>query len=141
MHGLGVDLGEARLRFDPCAADAMPEAHAHPDAIEFLRDKAERDGRIQPVHHARTRPIPVEREATHRATTLAEVAGVPVMIVHGTLDQTIAIGFGKALFDAAPEGTAWKALDGAGHNDLANYGIYAMATGFFGANLPLPPER
>ncbi len=62
---------------------ALTMVHAeNEDAIEFLRDKAERDGRIQPVHHARTRPIPVEREATHRATTLAEVAGVPVMIVH-----------------------------------------------------------
>ncbi len=62
---------------------ALTMVHAeNEDAIEFLRDKAERDGRIQPVHHARTRPIPVEREATHRATTLAEVADVPVMIVH-----------------------------------------------------------
>jgi dihydropyrimidinase len=62
---------------------ALTMVHAeNEDAIEFLRDKAERDGRIQPVNHARTRPVPVEREATHRATTLAEVAGVPVMIVH-----------------------------------------------------------
>lgn len=62
---------------------ALTMVHAeNEDAIEFLRDKAERGGRIQPVHHARTRPVPVEREATHRATTLAEVADVPVMIVH-----------------------------------------------------------
>ena len=62
---------------------ALTMVHAeNEDAIEFLRDKAERDGHIQPVHHARTRPVPVEREATHRATTLAEVADVPVMIVH-----------------------------------------------------------
>ncbi|WP_417725533.1 dihydropyrimidinase [Salipiger sp.] len=62
---------------------ALTMVHAeNEEAIEFLRDKAERDGRIAPVHHARTRPVPVEREATHRATTLAEVAGVPVMIVH-----------------------------------------------------------
>ncbi len=62
---------------------ALTMVHAeNEDAIEFLRDKAERDGRTQPVHHARTRPVPVEREATHRATTLAEIADVPVMIVH-----------------------------------------------------------
>jgi len=62
---------------------ALTMVHAeNEDAIEFLRDKAERDGRVQPVHHARTRPIPVEREATHRATTLAEIADVPLMIVH-----------------------------------------------------------
>lgn len=62
---------------------ALTMVHAeNEDAIEFLREKAERAGRTQPVHHARTRPVPVEREATHRATTLAEVADVPVMIVH-----------------------------------------------------------
>lgn len=62
---------------------ALTMVHAeNEDAIEFLRDKAERAGETQPLHHARTRPVPVEREATHRATTLAEVAGVPVMIVH-----------------------------------------------------------
>ncbi|MBU2963137.1 dihydropyrimidinase [Citreicella sp. C3M06] len=62
---------------------ALTMVHAeNEDAIEFLRDKAERLGDTAPVHHARTRPVPVEREATHRATTLAEVAGVPVMIVH-----------------------------------------------------------
>ncbi|SUZ30655.1 D-hydantoinase [Roseibaca ekhonensis] len=62
---------------------ALTMVHAeNEDAIEFLREKAERSGRTQPVQHARTRPVPVEREATHRATTLAEVADVPVMIVH-----------------------------------------------------------
>lgn len=62
---------------------ALTMVHAeNEDAIEFLRDKAERTGNTAPVHHARTRPVPVEREATHRATTLAEVADVPVMIVH-----------------------------------------------------------
>ncbi len=52
------------------------------DAIEFLRDKAERAGRTDPYHHAITRPVPVEREATHRAISLAEIADVPIMIVH-----------------------------------------------------------
>ncbi len=62
---------------------ALTMVHAeNEDAIEFLRDKAERAGETRPLHHARTRPVPVEREATHRATTLAEVADVPVMIVH-----------------------------------------------------------
>lgn len=51
-------------------------------AIEYLRDEAERAGQTAPVMHARSRPVPVEREATHRALTLAEVAGVPITIVH-----------------------------------------------------------
>ena len=52
------------------------------DAIEYLRDEAEREGRTGPMMHARTRPVPVEREATHRALSLAEIAGVPITIVH-----------------------------------------------------------
>lgn len=65
------------------AQDALVMVHAeNEDAIEFLRDKAEREGQTGPVHHARTRPVPVEREATHRAITLAEVADVPLCIVH-----------------------------------------------------------
>ncbi len=52
------------------------------DAINFLRDQAETAGDIAPKFHASTRPIPVEREATHRAITLAEIADVPLVIVH-----------------------------------------------------------
>jgi len=62
---------------------ALVMVHAeNEDAIEFLRDKAEREGNTDPLFHARTRPVPVEREATHRAITLAEIADVPLTIVH-----------------------------------------------------------
>ena len=44
--------------------------------------KLESEGKIAPRFHATSRPIPAEREATHRACALAEVAGVPVVIVH-----------------------------------------------------------
>jgi dihydropyrimidinase len=52
------------------------------DAIRFLVDKLEREGNVAPKFHATSRPIPVEREATHRAISLAELIDVPVMIVH-----------------------------------------------------------
>jgi len=52
------------------------------DAIRFLTDRLERAGKTEPHHHATSRPIPVEREATHRAISLAELVDVPVMIVH-----------------------------------------------------------
>jgi dihydropyrimidinase len=52
------------------------------DAIRFLTDRLERAGNIAPYFHAVSRPIPVEREATHRAISLAELVDVPVMIVH-----------------------------------------------------------
>ena len=63
--------------------NAMVMVHAeNEDAIEFLRYQAERKGETGPYHHATTRPVPVEREATHRAISLAEIAGVPLTIVH-----------------------------------------------------------
>jgi len=52
------------------------------DAIRFLTDRLERAGHTAPKFHATSRPIPVEREATHRAISLAELVDVPVMIVH-----------------------------------------------------------
>ncbi|MGV6848058.1 MAG: dihydropyrimidinase [Marinibacterium sp.] len=63
--------------------NAMVMVHAeNEDAIEFLRDRAERLGDTAPYHHATTRPVAAEREATHRAISLAEIAGVPLTIVH-----------------------------------------------------------
>ncbi|MEM6763071.1 MAG: amidohydrolase family protein, partial [Pseudomonadota bacterium] len=52
------------------------------DAIRFLCNKFAADNRLEPVSHALTRPIAVEREATHRAISLAEVVDVPIVIVH-----------------------------------------------------------
>src|SRR3954452_10222272 len=52
------------------------------DAIRFLTDRLERAGKTAPYFHAASRPVPVEREATHRAISLAELVDVPIMIVH-----------------------------------------------------------
>jgi dihydropyrimidinase len=52
------------------------------DAIRFLTDRLERAGKTAPHFHAASRPIPVEREATHRAISLSEIVDVPIMIVH-----------------------------------------------------------
>ena len=52
------------------------------DAIRFLTDRLERAGKTAPRYHATSRPIPVEREATHRAISLAEIIDVPIVIVH-----------------------------------------------------------
>ena len=52
------------------------------DAIRFLTDRLERAGKAAPHYHATSRPIPVEREATHRAISLAELIDVPIMVVH-----------------------------------------------------------
>jgi dihydropyrimidinase len=52
------------------------------DAIRFLTQRMEQLGNLAPKFHATSRPIPVEREATHRAISLAEITDVPIMIVH-----------------------------------------------------------
>jgi dihydropyrimidinase len=52
------------------------------DAIRFLTDRLEQAGKTEPKYHAASRPIPVEREATHRAISLSEIIDVPIMIVH-----------------------------------------------------------
>ncbi|RUT32463.1 dihydropyrimidinase [Arsenicitalea aurantiaca] len=52
------------------------------DAIRFLIDRHVARGDVEPRHHASTRPAIAEREATHRAISLAEIIETPVVIVH-----------------------------------------------------------
>jgi dihydropyrimidinase len=52
------------------------------DMIRFLTAKLERQGDTAPYFHGKSRPIPVEREATHRAISLAELSDVPLVVVH-----------------------------------------------------------
>lgn len=59
------------------------------DAIRFLTDRLERAGKTAPHFHGTSRPIPVEREATHRAISLSELVDVPVMIVHVSNGQAM----------------------------------------------------
>ena len=50
--------------------------------IDVLVRKALAEGKTAPRYHALTRPARAEGEATHRAIALAEIAEVPVYIVH-----------------------------------------------------------
>ena len=52
------------------------------DAIRYMTERLERAGHTEPYFHGTSRPAPVEREATHRAITFAELVDVPIMIVH-----------------------------------------------------------
>ena len=62
---------------------AMAMIHAeNADAIEWLTRKLEAAGRTAPRFHAHARPMLVEREATHRAISLAELVDVPILVVH-----------------------------------------------------------
>lgn len=48
---------------------------------EIIRE-AVADGKIEPKYHALTRPTRMEAEGVHRAIAIAEVANVPLYIVH-----------------------------------------------------------
>jgi dihydropyrimidinase len=62
---------------------AMAMIHAeNADFISWLTDKLLAEGHTEPRYHADSRPMAVEREATHRAITMAELADVPILIVH-----------------------------------------------------------
>jgi dihydropyrimidinase len=62
---------------------ALVMVHAeNADVIAWLTEQLERAGRTAPRYHALSRPPAVEREATHRAISLSEIVGVPILIVH-----------------------------------------------------------
>src|SRR3954463_12289586 len=50
--------------------------------IDVLVQRALAEGETAPKYHALTRPARAEAEATHRAIALAEIADVPIYIVH-----------------------------------------------------------
>jgi dihydropyrimidinase len=50
--------------------------------IDVIVARALAEGKTAPIYHALTRPPRAESEAVHRAIAMAEIAGVPVYIVH-----------------------------------------------------------
>jgi dihydropyrimidinase len=50
--------------------------------IDVLVQRALAEGKTAPKYHALTRPARAEAEATHRAIAMAEIADVPIYIVH-----------------------------------------------------------
>ncbi|EPX85660.1 dihydropyrimidinase [Salipiger mucosus] len=62
---------------------AMVMVHAEGyDAIRYMARRLEEAGKTAPYYHAESRPQSVEREATHRAISHAELTDVPICIVH-----------------------------------------------------------
>ncbi len=55
-----------------------------------------------------------------RFDSLDKIARVraPILIVHGTQDQTIPFSMGRRLYEAAPEPKSFLPIEGAGHNDI-----------------------
>lgn len=59
-------------------------------AIDVLREQAVLRGDTDPKYHSITRPPSTESEAVHRAITLAQLAGVPLYIVHVSAKEAAA---------------------------------------------------
>ncbi len=63
--------------------EAMTMVHAeNADCIAWLTERLVGAGQVAPRYHAASRPMLVEREATHRAIALSELVDVPILIVH-----------------------------------------------------------
>ena len=103
--GLRLDDGEILRAFDALRAiGGLPIIHAENHAvIMHLVDQALAAGHTEPRWHPHTRPAAAEAEATERVLALAEVAGVPIHIVH----VTAALGLAALQRARARRGAAW----------------------------------
>lgn len=69
---------------------ALVMVHAESsDCISWLTNRLIADGKTAPRYHAVSRPQVAEREATHRAIALSELADVPILIVHVSGSEAI----------------------------------------------------
>jgi len=62
-------------------AVVMVHAESH-DLIGWMTGRLLEQGHTEPKFHALARPAITEREATHRAITMAELVGQPIYVVH-----------------------------------------------------------
>jgi dihydropyrimidinase len=87
---LMVDDDEMFASFQRCAElGALPLVHAeNGDVVAQLQAKLLAEGNDGPEAHAYSRPVEVEGEATNRAIMIADMAGVPVYIVHTSCEQS-----------------------------------------------------
>lgn len=86
---LMVNDDEMFASFRRCAElGALPLVHAeNGDVVADLQQKFLAEGNTGPEAHAYSRPPAVEGEATNRAIMIADMAGVPVYIVHTSCEE------------------------------------------------------
>ena len=86
---LMVNDDEMYSSFQRCAAlGAMPLVHAeNGDVVAELQARLMAEGNNGPEGHAYSRPPEVEGEAANRAVMIADMAGVPLYIVHVSCEQ------------------------------------------------------
>ena len=57
--------------------------------IDVIIAQALAEGKTAPIYHALTRPAKAEAEAVNRAIAMAEIAGVPIYIVHLSSEEAL----------------------------------------------------
>jgi dihydropyrimidinase len=87
---LMVNDDEMFASFSRCAElGALPLVHAeNGDVVAAMTQKLMDAGNTGPEAHAYSRPPEVEGEATNRAIMIADMAGVPVYIVHTSCEES-----------------------------------------------------
>ncbi len=87
---LMVQDDEMFASFQRCAAlGAMPLVHAeNGDVVAAMQAKLLAEGNNGPEAHAYSRTPEVEGEATNRAIMIADMAGVPLYVVHVSCEQS-----------------------------------------------------
>jgi fermentation-respiration switch protein FrsA (DUF1100 family) len=63
----------------------------------------------------------------------------PVLIVHGTADRVIPVEHGKRLYETAGDPKQLAIVEGAGHSDLWDRGLWSTVLDFLRANAPQAP--
>ncbi len=87
---LMVNDDEMFASFGRCAElGALPLVHAeNGDVVAAMTQKLLAEGNNGPEAHAYSRPPEVEGEATNRAIMIADMAGVPLYVVHVSAEQS-----------------------------------------------------
>ena len=87
---LMVNDDEMYASFQRCAElGALPMVHAeNGDVVADLQQRLLAAGNDGPEAHAYSRPPQVEGEATNRAIMIADMAGVPLYVVHTSCEQS-----------------------------------------------------
>jgi dihydropyrimidinase len=87
---LMVNDDEMFASFSRCAElGALPLVHAeNGDVVAAMQQKLMDEGNNGPEAHAYSRPASVEGEATNRAIIIADMAGVPLYVVHTSCEQS-----------------------------------------------------
>lgn len=87
---LMVNDDEMLASFQRCSElGALPLVHAeNGDVVAALSAKLLDEGNNGPEGHAYSRPPEVEGEATNRAIMIADMAGVPLYVVHTSCEQS-----------------------------------------------------